>query len=1339
MRKRRRQFQCKPCVEYLESRAMFAATAIDDSYVTEVGVPLHVGDEPARFRSLATLESFAAGRNVEQIEHSAEFELLFLRAGSRLRVLDLDDQSIVSTRNSPTLFKDMSLTSDGRYLFAVDYQPGTRTTFIHRFDSVSRTWRTLDAAKRAWKIEAVSADRVLLQERRFEWDYGLDASVTLNSFPDTGTMQELGLLATSTYGEIEYDSNTALIFQGWLEGSMRSVFVGKVFNDSLAVVSRFATHELLAVDYSSTVLSSDGSHLYYGSLQFESVDVSNHLGSFSGQILAAAPTVAFASGGAYYDTLTSEKLGKLPLASDTLHVSANHQDVWLYNDDEDTIHRFRIEVHARGLLENDQPSAAPDLRIVSNTLPGHGSLSLTPHGQMTYQPNADFSGTDSFSYTVQSISGETSTANVVIDVKPPDTRNRRPTASDKTYHIDQDTDLVIAEAYGDVDFGMRKLTSFDSSGNVRQIEYAPQHELLFVRNAGTQIKIIDVRTQRVIDTRMANGNFRDMDLTPDDNFLFATDNTGGTDYFDPDTTNYVHRFDLVNRKWTNTVSPGVEARIEAVAEDRVLLQELDERALVLSSYSAEVNAMQEVSRLWGMIYINFEYDHRTGLIYHSNGYSKFDEIHILKLEDDTLSKFDYSDLDDTVREIGRTVTMSSDGSWIYYGPAQVALQDVSRTPKIFGQPIYAASDQLAFGKDEVYLADGAPKAVELEFSTGVQFVSGDSGYWWAFNPDTDRLSHYALDGKRVGLLSHAQDPDGDMLTVEILNAPKNGQLGQPSLLGTVSYRPDVGFVGTDQFTYRVFDGLQYSEPATISIHVHSTSVIGSDPSAAPDRYQVQAGHALDVTASNFDGPSLVARSELFLPNAVEQIEVSNRYERIAVRTEEAVEIRHTRTGVLISELRAKVRMTDIDLTPDGRYLFVVDYARERVCCDYTREGPDFVHRYDMVSGQWISKEAPAIAWKIEAVSEDRVLLQEGDLRFDITLNDFGDFASAPVTERSRVRALVSSDFEYDHRTGRIYQGSFGSSFDSIQVQQIVGDQLHNVGDTTPFETMRHRELTSVLASDGKRFYYGGLQVEALEVTNNRLMFPEDILAANEHFAIGESAIYLANDGTKVQELAVKATAAFATDDGLTLWVVCGNTAYEFVSHQQAVAGVLSNDISVEGEPMEARLVSGPANGLLEFASDGSFTYTPTPDFRGVDSFTYVAVTRSRTSAETTVSLVTGEYWHNHALPADVNGDGIISPVDALLVINVLNARTAECNWECLGENTSGGNLVDVNNDGSVSPIDALIVINRLNERSTGAAELGEGEMDEVLQPSIGFFGFTDHEEWWRRKRMVGNL
>ena len=52
--------------------------------------------------------------------------------------------------------------------------------------------------------------------------------------------------------------------------------------------------------------------------------------------------------------------------------------------------------------------------------------------------------------------------------------------------------------------------------------------------------------------------------------------------------------------------------------------------------------------------------------------------------------------------------------------------------------------------------------------------------------------------------------------------------------------------------------------------------------------------------------------------------------------------------------------------------------------------------------------------------------------------------------------------------------------------------------------------------------------------------------------------------------------------------------------------VLANDSDPDGNVLTAELVSQPSNGSVAMDSDGSFTYTPNPDFVGVDTFVYQA-------------------------------------------------------------------------------------------------------------------------------------
>lgn len=79
-------------------------------------------------------------------------------------------------------------------------------------------------------------------------------------------------------------------------------------------------------------------------------------------------------------------------------------------------------------------------------------------------------------------------------------------------------------------------------------------------------------------------------------------------------------------------------------------------------------------------------------------------------------------------------------------------------------------------------------------------------------------------------------------------------------------------------------------------------------------------------------------------------------------------------------------------------------------------------------------------------------------------------------------------------------------------------------------------------------------------------------------------------------------------------------------------------------------------------------------------------------------------YHNDILPEDVDGDGSVSPLDPLIIVNYINNHGAG-NIRPNAEGESVGNL-DVDGDGAITPLDILIVINALNRPAPIAT--GEG-------------------------------
>jgi len=123
-----------------------------------------------------------------------------------------------------------------------------------------------------------------------------------------------------------------------------------------------------------------------------------------------------------------------------------------------------------------------------------------------------------------------------------------------------------------------------------------------------------------------------------------------------------------------------------------------------------------------------------------------------------------------------------------------------------------------------------------------------------------------------------------------------------------------------------------------------------------------------------------------------------------------------------------------------------------------------------------------------------------------------------------------------------------------------------------------------------------------------------------NFNGADSFTYEASDGNLTDTAVVNVTvnpvhdAPNATNDSYT--------TSEDTTLSVGAPGVLGNDSDPDGEDLNASVVAGPTNGTLSLAANGSFTYTPDPDFFGTDSFTYEASDRSASDTATVTVEVT---------------------------------------------------------------------------------------------------------------------
>ena len=80
------------------------------------------------------------------------------------------------------------------------------------------------------------------------------------------------------------------------------------------------------------------------------------------------------------------------------------------------------------------------------------------------------------------------------------------------------------------------------------------------------------------------------------------------------------------------------------------------------------------------------------------------------------------------------------------------------------------------------------------------------------------------------------------------------------------------------------------------------------------------------------------------------------------------------------------------------------------------------------------------------------------------------------------------------------------------------------------------------------------------------------------------------------------------------------TTLEDVPLTIPAAGVLANDMDVDGDALTALLVSNVTKGSLNLNANGGFTYTPNTNYNGSDSFTYRARDGSATGNVATVTI-----------------------------------------------------------------------------------------------------------------------
>ncbi len=126
------------------------------------------------------------------------------------------------------------------------------------------------------------------------------------------------------------------------------------------------------------------------------------------------------------------------------------------------------------VLANDSDVDGDALTPVIATGPAHGAVVVNADGTFTYTPDADFNGTDSFTYRVSDGTDDSDIARVTVLVQPV---NDAPVAEDDSATTAQDTSIVVDVLANDSDVDGDALTPVIATG--------PAHGAVVVNADGT--------------------------------------------------------------------------------------------------------------------------------------------------------------------------------------------------------------------------------------------------------------------------------------------------------------------------------------------------------------------------------------------------------------------------------------------------------------------------------------------------------------------------------------------------------------------------------------------------------------------------------------------------------------------------------------------------------------------------------------------------------------------------------------------------------------------------------------------------------------------------------------
>ncbi|MFL0848597.1 tandem-95 repeat protein, partial [Vibrio parahaemolyticus] len=872
----------------------------------------------------------------------------------------------------------------------------------------------------------------------------------------------------------------------------------------------------------------------------------------------------------------------------------------------------------------------------TNNGPANGTVSVNPDGSVTYTPNDNYHGTDSFTYIVTS-GGVSESTTVNVDVTPV---NDAPVAKDDIATTQEDTAVTIDALPNDTDADGDKLSIESASvpkeqGTVEVVNgklvFTPAEN--FNGDAEITYTVTDGQLTDEAKVTVTVNPVNDAPIIKVDAVESITEDAVNTDTVvatltvrDTDTPEDQLTVSLENNSNGYFVLVGNEVKLTQAGVDAVNNDELNLKDLTISaSVSDGVNPTAS--------------DSDSLIVNRVNDAPTVENA----IADQVLSEdFDaYTiDLNEVFKDSDSSLEFSVSGN------NSIQISIVNGVATITPTADWNGKETITFtAKDP----SGESVSQTVDFTVApVVDIEADSSNVVEDTPTIIKvLGNDTFEGK------------DKVVSLDAENGPKNGTVIVNND-GTVTYTPDDNYVGKDTFTYIVTSG-GVSESTTVEVNV---TPVNDAPVAKDDIATTQEDTAVTIDVlsndSDVDGDKLSIQSAT-VPEAQGKVEIVDG--KLVFTPAENfnghAEITYTVTdGQLTDEAKVTVTVNPVNDAPTIKVDAVESITEDAVSTDTvvatltvrdtdTPEDQLTVSLENNSNGYFVlvGNEVKLTQAGVDAVNNDELNLKDLTISASVSdgVNPTANDSDSLIVNRVNDAPVAKDDIATTQE-------------DTAVTIDVLPNDSDVDGDKLSIQS------ASVPEAQGK-----------VEIVDGKLVFTP---AENFH---GDAEItYTLTDGALTDQATVNVTVNAVNDTPVVESNLADQTlAEDFTPYTIDLNTAFSDVDNVDGELTFS--VSGNSNVLVSI-ENGIATISPTADWNGSEILTFKATDPSGESISQTVNFTV-------APVADIVADKATVVEDTPTIIKVLGNDTFEGGDQVVSLDTNNGpanGTVSVNPDGSVT-------------------------------------------------------